>query len=144
MVPICSHCPNCSNQWSLVVLTAVPNAPICSTQLSPLQRPIVPTAAPNSTPCSAQPSAVPKASICSAQWSRLQCPIAHHLHCPMLQFEVPYGPNCSAQCFHLQCQTICSAQWHHLHFPKLPSCTRHLTLPQSGCASISSEGEGHI
>ena len=84
MVPICSHCPNCSTQWSLVVLTAVPNAPICSTQLSPLQRPIVPTA-------------VPKASICSAQWSQLQCPIAHHLHCPMLQFEVPYGPNCSAK-----------------------------------------------
>ena len=131
MVPICSHCPNCSTQWSLVILTAVPNAPICSTQLSPLQRPIVPTA-------------VPKASICSAQWSQLQCPIAHHLHCPMLQFEVPYGPNCSAQCFHLQCQIICSAQWHHLHFPKLPSCTRHLILPQSGCASISSEGEGHI
>ena len=47
MVPICSHCPNCSTQWSLVVLTAVPNAPICSTQLSSLQCPIVPTAVPN-------------------------------------------------------------------------------------------------
>ena len=71
MVPICSHCPNCSTQCSLVVLTAVPNAPICSTQLSPLQRPTVHTAAPT-----------------AVQWSRLQCPIAHHLHCPMLSFEV--------------------------------------------------------
>ena len=63
MVPICSHCPNCSTQWSLVVLTAVPNAPICSTQLSPLQRPIVPTAVPNHLQCPMAPSAFPKASI---------------------------------------------------------------------------------
>ena len=75
MVPICSHCPNCSTQWSLVVMTAVPNAPICSTQLSPLRRPIVPTA-------------VPKASNCSAQCPdcNAQC---HHLQWPMLPSAVP-------------------------------------------------------
>ena len=67
MVPIYSHCPNCSTQWSLVVLTAVPNAPICSTQLSPLQRPIVPTAVPNHLQCPKLPSAVPNGLNCSAQ-----------------------------------------------------------------------------
>ena len=67
MVPICSHCPNCSTQWSLVVLTAVPNAPICSTQLSPLQRPIVPPAVPNHLQCPKLPSAVPNGPNCSAQ-----------------------------------------------------------------------------
>ena len=81
MVPICSHCPNCSTQWSLVVLTAVPNAPICSTQLSPLQRPIVPTA-------------VPKASICIAQCFNLKClmvltAVPNHLQCPMAPSAFP-------------------------------------------------------
>ena len=84
MVPIYSHCPNCSTQWSLVVLTAVPNAPICSTQLSPLQRPIVPTAVPNHLQCPKLPSAAPNGPNCSAQLHTI----------------------CIAQCFNLKCLMV--------------------------------------
>ena len=88
MVPIYSRCPNCSTQWSLVVLTAVPNAPICSTQLSPLQRPIVPTAVPNGPYCSAQLH-----TICIAQCFNLKClmvltAVPNHLQCPMAPWPV--------------------------------------------------------
>ena len=96
-----SCCPKCSIQWSLLQCPKVPSSP--HWHCSALGMPVVLNAVPNGPYCSGQRSlltAVPMVTscpLCSAQWSQLQCPIAHHLHCPMLQFEVPYGPNCSAK-----------------------------------------------